>query len=71
MTWEERAACLEAEDRDDWFADAGDHDARRRALAVCQACPVRVECLEEAIRRRWPGIWGATTGPERLRLIRA
>lgn len=71
MNWEERALCRNDNDAADWFAAAGDHEARARALRVCQACPVRRDCLEEAIRLRFPGIWGGTSEAERLRMVRS
>ena len=37
-----------------------------RAKAVCQVCPVRVECTEYAMTIREPyGIWGGLTETER------
>ena len=49
-------------------------DRRRRearAKAVCQSCPVRVDCLEEALEQdeRF-GIWGGLTERERRALRR-
>jgi WhiB family redox-sensing transcriptional regulator len=40
-----------------------------RAKAVCALCPVRHECLEQALasRERF-GIWGGLTGTERTHL---
>jgi len=43
----------------------------RRAKAICAVCPVRVECLEYAVRIREPhGIWGGLNELERRILIR-
>ncbi|MFO7701064.1 MAG: WhiB family transcriptional regulator, partial [Acidimicrobiia bacterium] len=41
------------------------------ALAVCAACPVRVECLGHALatNERF-GVWGGTTEKERRSLAR-
>jgi len=34
-------------------------EAVEKAKALCHACPVRVECLAGALRRREPwGVWG-------------
>ncbi len=40
-----------------------------RAKAICAACPVRQQCLEQALERgeRY-GIWGGLTDTERSRL---
>lgn len=43
----------------------------REAKAVCQACAVRVECLEYALDRGEKfGIWGGTSERERRQLRR-
>ena len=44
--WREAAACLGA-DLDWFFSQAGQHGDAARAL--CRRCPVRSECLEEAL----------------------
>lgn len=41
----------------------------REAIRTCRACPVSVQCLEEALR--WPdsqGVWAATTEADRKRM---
>lgn len=44
-------------DSDLWFAD--DQVGIDRAQALCQRCPLQVDCLEGAIARREPfGVWG-------------
>ena len=41
------------------------------AKAVCFVCPVREECLEEALyEKEQRGIWGGMTTPERNNVIR-
>lgn len=43
------------------------HQAKR----VCFCCPVRTECLTDALRRREPyGVWGGLTTAERKKLTR-
>ena len=43
----------------------------RRAKALCGACPVRMDCLEYAVRTREPyGIWGGLNEMERRVLLR-
>jgi WhiB family redox-sensing transcriptional regulator len=39
-----------------------------KALAICRACPVRVECLDYAVDAVELGIWGGTFGKERRAL---
>lgn len=40
------------------------------AKAICEACPVRIECLDHALAtdERY-GIWGGTTAADRRRLV--
>ncbi|HET9646606.1 MAG TPA: WhiB family transcriptional regulator [Microlunatus sp.] len=54
---------------DDLFGDAVD---QRRARLLCKGCPVRFECLAEALDNRieW-GVWGGLTERERRALLRS
>jgi WhiB family transcriptional regulator, redox-sensing transcriptional regulator len=64
----------------DWAAQAacgGRHDeifvegaAQHRAKQLCQGCPVRTECLAEALDSRieW-GVWGGMTERERRAVL--
>ncbi|RNG38010.1 WhiB family transcriptional regulator [Streptomyces botrytidirepellens] len=65
--WSEHAACLSA-DPDELFADG---TGQNRAKAVCTECPVRTECLADALDNRiqW-GVWGGMTDKERRKLLR-
>jgi WhiB family transcriptional regulator, redox-sensing transcriptional regulator len=74
--WQWRAACR-GEDAALFFAPnhfetKDEKDARERgAKSICAGCPVRVECLEYAIRTREPhGIWGGLNELERRLLLR-
>ena len=50
------------------FPEDGD---QRRAAQVCNDCPVRTDCLAEALDHRIEyGIWGGTTERERRALLR-
>jgi WhiB family redox-sensing transcriptional regulator len=45
--------------------------AQNRAKAVCFGCPVRTECLADALDNRIEfGIWGGMTERERRALLR-
>ena len=47
------------------------HGREQRAKSICAICPVRVECLEYAIRiRESHGIWGGLNELDRRLLIR-
>src|SRR5215216_5286703 len=64
--WTLRAKCRGMEDA--LFPEASD---QKRARLVCSGCPVRFECLAEALDNRieW-GVWGGMTERERRLLLR-
>lgn len=70
--WRERAACRDA-DPELFFPTAESGPARdvevAEAKAVCRRCPVRAQCLDEALARIPYGIAGGLTEHER-RLLR-
>lgn len=64
--WRDEAACAQV-DPDAFFPERGGslHDAK----AVCHRCPVRAECLDDALARDEPhGIWGGLSERERRKL---
>jgi WhiB family transcriptional regulator, redox-sensing transcriptional regulator len=74
--WQWQAACR-GEDAGLFFApnhleNKEQRDLRERgAKAICGGCPVRVDCLEYAIRiHETHGIWGGLNELERRLLIR-
>jgi WhiB family transcriptional regulator, redox-sensing transcriptional regulator len=67
VDWPSEAACHGAEP-DDLFVPGA---AQNRAKAVCMGCPVRTECLADALDNRTEfGIWGGMTERERRALLR-
>jgi WhiB family transcriptional regulator, redox-sensing transcriptional regulator len=62
-------ACCRGSDADSFFPSNGlGVEAVRR---VCEACPVRVDCLEYALANRLDyGVWGGTSERERQRILR-
>ncbi|WP_245617695.1 WhiB family transcriptional regulator [Nitriliruptor alkaliphilus] len=67
--WRADAACREI-DVEVFFAI--DEAAQREAIAVCETCPVRQECLEHAVANREQyGVWGGLREQDRKRLVRA
>ena len=64
--WTARAKCKGMTDA--LFPEAAD---QKRARLFCQGCPVRFECLAEALDNRieW-GVWGGMTERERRQLLR-
>src|SRR6478672_1041220 len=65
--WTTQAACNSA-DPDELFVTGA---AQNRAKAVCMGCPVRTECLADALDNRVEfGVWGGMTERERRALLR-
>ncbi|MGH3439237.1 MAG: WhiB family transcriptional regulator [Sciscionella sp.] len=65
--WRISAACQDT-DPDGLFVRGAE---QRRAKLVCIACPVRTECLAEALDSRIEfGVWGGMTERERRALLR-
>ena len=71
MTWNEKwadAASCKGGGTDDLFVRGA---AQNRAKQMCAGCPVRSECLSEALDNQieW-GVWGGMTERERRALLR-
>ncbi|GGM65709.1 transcriptional regulator WhiB [Longimycelium tulufanense] len=65
--WRIRAACRD-EDPDTLFVRGAE---QRKAKVICLGCPVRTECLAEALDSRIEfGVWGGMTERERRALLR-
>jgi len=77
--WRHRAACrdlVESPETDPFFPPDRRETAQEtltrelRALAVCEGCPVRVQCLAYAVSTHQPtGVWGGRTEAQVQRLI--
>src|SRR5438874_5929158 len=68
VPWQDRARCREY-DPEIFFPEKG--GSSREAKRICAECPVRIECLNYALRRdeRY-GVWGGMSERERRRLKR-
>jgi WhiB family redox-sensing transcriptional regulator len=71
MSWNEQwaaAALCRKSSPDELFVRGAE---QHKAKVVCQACPVRTECLAEALDNRieW-GVWGGLTERERRAVLR-
>jgi len=65
--WTAMSACNNA-DPDELFVTGA---AQNRAKTVCMGCPVRTECLSDALDNRIEfGVWGGMTERERRALLR-
>jgi hypothetical protein len=64
--WVARASCAPEDVDPLWFDQPADRgldaaaliDEQRLVALICRGCPVRTECLEEARRNKFTGIWG-------------
>jgi WhiB family redox-sensing transcriptional regulator len=67
--WRDEAACLGR--NPDSFYPERSHTEAARAKAICKGCPVREDCLTEAIinNERF-GIWGGMDTQQRTREAR-
>ncbi|GEA82614.1 hypothetical protein CUD01_30580 [Cellulomonas uda] len=67
--WTASAACGSGNVSPDALFVEG--SAQRDARSVCQQCPVRLECLADALDNRMDfGVWGGMTERERRALLR-
>jgi len=65
--WRVYAACRDTDPDGLFVRGAEQHQAK----VVCLACPVRTECLAEALDHRIEfGVWGGMTERERRALLR-
>lgn len=67
--WARQAACRGADPK---LFDANSSLHAQAALQVCNACPVKEACLQEALDQEVnpDGVWGGTTHLERRRIRR-
>jgi WhiB family redox-sensing transcriptional regulator len=65
--WVAKAACR-TQDPDELFLRGAEQNKAKR---ICAGCPVRTECLAEALDNQieW-GVWGGMTERERRALLR-
>jgi hypothetical protein len=66
--WRDRAACL-GKTEVEWIPTKSETDDSK-ALRICRACPVRVECLRLALKIGASGYWGGTSSYQRGQLRR-
>jgi WhiB family transcriptional regulator, redox-sensing transcriptional regulator len=65
VTWKDHAACREAAGVDFFPESREGRTASLPAKRICVTCPVRAQCLDEALRFQLVGVWGGTTEQER------
>ena len=63
--WAASAACSRP-DAPEMFPHDNDHTGILKAKTLCDTCPVRTRCLEDALERgELHGIWGGLDSDER------
>ncbi len=65
-TWRDSAACRDT-DPESFFDERMFPELRR---SFCQQCPVRGDCLQEALNNRDAGLWGGTSQQARNAILR-
>jgi WhiB family redox-sensing transcriptional regulator len=67
VEWVARALCL-SRDPDDLFVRGA---AQRQAIGICRHCPVKTECLADALDNQIKfGVWGGMTERQRRVLLK-
>lgn len=67
--WMDEAVCTSVLDDALFYPEKG--GTARIAKTICQACPVKVECLTYALEHHEEhGVWGGLSANERVRLRR-
>ena len=70
LEWRSGAACS-GQDPKIWFPDGVRMASLRRAVAICNLCPVKAECLAHALEVKEPhGVWGGVSETQRRRMLR-
>jgi WhiB family transcriptional regulator, redox-sensing transcriptional regulator len=65
-SWMAEGVCVDHANPDMWH----ERGREAEAVAVCQGCPVRQQCLSYALEQRLDyGVWGGHAAAERLRVI--
>ena len=68
VSWRDEAVCA-GMDVNIFYPEKGGKDTK--AKAICTKCPVRIECLNDALARNERfGVWGGMSERERRRLLR-
>lgn len=66
--WWDYAAC-NGKPTEWWFPSDREIKRIRAAKTICRGCPVRVDCLIDAVELDSEGVWGATTRQERVMMV--
>ncbi|HEX4728351.1 MAG TPA: WhiB family transcriptional regulator [Jatrophihabitans sp.] len=67
LEWASRGACRDVDPETLFVVGAAQHKAK----SICMGCPVRVDCLADALDSRTEfGVWGGMTERERRTLLR-
>lgn len=67
--WRLKASCNKKEVDTSWFFSPHKSLEARKALLICHSCPVKSDCLYNAIMYQYHGIWGGFTQEARNKII--
>jgi hypothetical protein len=67
--WRHKASCSSKEVNSNWFFAQPKSPEANRALSVCKNCPVKANCLYDAVMYQYHGIWGGYTQEARNKII--
>ena len=71
MTWQIRASCHGLNPETFFPSDSEEQGAANYLSAhICGHCPVRTDCLDEALRTNSVGVWAGTTLANRTSMKR-
>jgi hypothetical protein len=70
MNWKRRASCRDVPLKHFFYLQTDTEQVTPFVAELCGGCPVRHDCLKEALETRSVGIWAGTTTAERRRPIR-
>ena len=65
--WKLKARCVDT-DTESWFVEKGEDYNLPILNKICRECPVKLDCLQYAVKYKMIGYWAGTTGGERRRL---
>lgn len=73
MTYDKLQGSCVGKDPNLWFPEGPSNateNSTAYAKAICNTCPIKLQCLQDAIENEYYGIWGGLTETERSRMKR-
>lgn len=73
MTYDKLQGSCVGKDPNLWFPEGpanSTENSTAYAKAICNTCPIKLQCLQDAVENEYSGIWGGLTELERARMKR-